>query len=154
MRTMVRRSVCGAVLVAGTALVSACGGQPDAASPAAVSEAAATDSAAVTADELGDALTAEDLATLTGWMQATTPTAADGFDQEFGLIAAAAPTTGAVAAKQGWMCCVDSRRQLHSSAVLADGQVVVLLGDFPSSTSWSTAQLVLDRAASAVLTAL
>ncbi|WP_299950808.1 serine hydrolase [uncultured Modestobacter sp.] len=101
---------------------------------------------------LEDVLSAADLATLTGWMHATTATAADGFDQEFGLIAADAPTSGAVAAKQGWMCCVDARRQLHSAAVLADGQVVVLLGDFPSSTTWSTASQALDAAAAAVLT--
>ena len=46
----------GAVLVAGTVVLGACGGQPDAAAPAAVSEAAATDSAGTTPDELADAL--------------------------------------------------------------------------------------------------
>ena len=95
-----------------------------------------------------------DLATLTGWMESTTATAADGFDQQFGLLSAdAADATGTVAAKQGWMCCVDSRRQLHSAGVLADGRVVVLLGAFPTSTSWAQAQEALDAAAEAVVTA-
>jgi len=102
---------------------------------------------------LGDALAADDLATLTSWMQSTTATAADGFDQTFGLLSADAGTVGAVAAKQGWMCCVDSRRQLHSAGVLADGRVVVLLGDFPTGTSWAGAQAALDAAARAVVTA-
>jgi hypothetical protein len=89
-------------------------------------------------------------ATLLGWMRATTVTAADGFDQVFGLLRGA---TG-VAAKQGWMCCVDGRRQLHSAGVLPDGRVVVLLGDFPTSTSWARARAALDAAAAAVLGAL
>ena len=102
---------------------------------------------------LDDALAADDLATLTSWMAATTPTAADGFDQTFGLLSADAGTVGAVAAKQGWMCCVDSRRQLHSAGVLADGRVVVLLGDFPTSTGWAEARAAIDAAARAVVTA-
>jgi hypothetical protein len=52
MRTSVRRSVLGAVLVAGTALLTACGS----AAPAAVNEAAATGSAVSTPDELRGAL--------------------------------------------------------------------------------------------------
>ena len=98
---------------------------------------------------LADALSAADLATLTGWMQSTTASAADGFDQAFGLLSAG---VGTAAAKQGWMCCVDSRRQLHSAGVLADGRVVVLLGDFPVGTSWAQAQAALDQAAQAVVT--
>nr|WP_275586434.1 serine hydrolase [Geodermatophilus normandii] len=89
-------------------------------------------------------------APLLGWMQTTTATAADGFDQVFGLLQGAA----GVAAKQGWMCCVDGRRQLHSAGVLPDGRVVVLLGDFPTSTSWARARSALDAAAVAVLGAV
>ncbi len=89
-------------------------------------------------------------ATLLGWMQATTATAADGFDQVFGVLGG----TAGVAAKQGWMCCVDGRRQVHSAGVLPDGRVVVLLGDFPASTSWARARGALDAAASAVFGAL
>ena len=96
-------------------------------------------------------LSTADLATLTSWMQATTATAADGFDQRFGLVAADLATDGAVAAKQGWMCCVAATRQLHSAGVLPDGRVVVLLGDFPSSTGWAAAATALDAAAAAVV---
>jgi hypothetical protein len=99
---------------------------------------------------LDEHLSDDDLAMLTGWMQSTTSTAADGFDQDFGLLAADVGA-GTVAAKQGWMCCVDAQRQLHSTGVLADGRVVVLLGDFPSSTSWPEAQAALDAAAAAVV---
>ncbi|MGY1715054.1 serine hydrolase [Geodermatophilus sp. SYSU D01106] len=88
--------------------------------------------------------------TLLGWMRATSATAADGFSQAFGLLAG----TSGVAAKQGWMCCVRGTRQLHSAGVLADGTVVVLLGDFPASTSWGRARTALDTAAAAVLAAL
>jgi hypothetical protein len=101
---------------------------------------------------LADHLSAAGLATLTGWMQSTTATAA-GFDQQFGLLASDSGA-GTVAAKQGWMCCVDTQRQLHSAGVLADGTVVVLLGDFPTSTSWSEARAALDAAAQAVLSGL
>ena len=106
----------------------------------------ASDTAAVLAT-LDEALPADDAATLLGWMRATTPFAADGFDQRFGLLAGA---SDGVAAKQGWMCCVDGRRQLHSAGVLADGRVVVLMGDFPEATSWAQASAALARAADAV----
>lgn len=89
-------------------------------------------------------------ATLLGWLRATSATAADGFDQTFGLLQGPA----GVAAKQGWMCCVDGRRQVHSAGVLPDGRVVVLLGDFPAATSWGRARGALDAAAGAVLGAL
>jgi hypothetical protein len=49
------------------------------------------------------------------------------------------------------MCCVDSERQLHSAGLLADGRVVVLLGDFSAGTSWSAAATALDTAAAAVV---
>ncbi|MGY1606653.1 MULTISPECIES: serine hydrolase [unclassified Geodermatophilus] len=91
-------------------------------------------------------------ATLLGWMRATAPTAADGFDQAFGLLAGG--PAGTVAAKQGWMCCVDGGRQLHSAGVLPGGQAVVLLGDFPAATSWAEARSALDTAAAAVRAAV
>ena len=100
---------------------------------------------------LGEHLSAADLTTLVGWLQSTTGTAAGGFAQDYGLLSADAGNTGAVAAEQGWMCCVDGSRQLHSAGVLADGRVVVLLGEFPTSTSWADAQAVLDAAAAAVV---
>jgi hypothetical protein len=95
-------------------------------------------------------LSARDLATLTTWMQSTTATAADGFDQSFGLLSPGT-RTGGTAAKQGWMCCLDDRRQLHSAGVLADGRVVVLLGEFSTATSWEQAVAALDATARAVI---
>ena len=87
-------------------------------------------------------------ATLLGWMRAAEPTAADGFDQTFGLLAGAA---AGVAVKQGWMCCVDGRRQLHSAGVLADGRVVVVLADLPVAASWARAATAVDGATAALL---
>ena len=55
MRSSVRRSAFGAVL-AGTAVLSACGGQPAGGSAGPVSEAAATGSAVATPDDLRDGL--------------------------------------------------------------------------------------------------
>ncbi|SEO45501.1 hypothetical protein [Trujillonella endophytica] len=88
-------------------------------------------------------------AVLRGWLRAVTPTAADGFDQAFGLLGAG----GAVAAKQGWMCCVGGRRHLHSAGVLPDGRIVVVLGEFPRTTPWSAARPALDGAAAALVAA-
>jgi hypothetical protein len=100
---------------------------------------------------LDEHLSAADMTTLTTWMQSTTPDAADGFDQSFGLLSAQADTHGAVAAKQGWMCCLDGSRQLHSTGVLTDGRVVVLLGEFPDSTSWAEARTALTDTAEQVV---
>jgi beta-lactamase family protein len=91
------------------------------------------------------------LTTLTGWLQSTSDRAADGFDQTFGLRSGVADTGAPAAVKQGWMCCIDGRRQLHSAGSLADGRTVVLLGDFPASTSWAAAHGALDQAAQAVV---
>ncbi|MGY1771277.1 LppW family protein [Blastococcus sp. SYSU D00813] len=82
-------------------------------------------------------------------LRGVSPVAADGFDQVFGVLGAA----GAVAAKQGWMCCVGGRRHLHSAGLLADGRVVVLLGEFPAGTPWPAARAALDRAAGALVAA-
>ncbi|MPQ96775.1 LppW family protein [Modestobacter sp. I12A-02628] len=101
--------------------------------------------------DLGAHLSAQDLATMTAWMRSAAPTAADGFDQSFGLLSDQADTEGAVAGKQGWMCCLDDRRQLHSTGVLTDGRVVVLLGEFPAGTSWQEAQAALTATAESVV---
>ena len=103
---------------------------------------------AVLLSALDEVLADADAATVVGWLRATTPTAADGFDQSFGLLSGVAAGVGA---KQGWMCCVDGARQLHSAGVLADGRVVVLLGQFPRATTWAQASAALDAAAAAVL---
>ncbi len=91
--------------------------------------------------------TAPGAETLLGWMRSVAPTAGDGFDQRFGLFAVAP----GVAVKQGWMCCIGGRRQLHSAGVLADGRVVVVLGDAPSSTGWSALRRTLDGATAALV---
>jgi beta-lactamase family protein len=100
---------------------------------------------------LDDHLAADDLATLTGWMGSPAAIARDGFDQRWGLLAPAVTDSTAVATKQGWMCCLGQRRQLHSVGLLADGRTVVLLGDFPVSTSWARAEEALDTAAQAAV---
>lgn len=76
-----------------------------------------------------------------------TPVGADGFDQSFGLLGADRTTD--VAAKQGWMCCVDGQRYLHSAG-LQDGRVAVLLASFPADVDWSVARAALDAAAAAL----
>jgi hypothetical protein len=106
---------------------------------------------AVFLSTLPDHLTGTDLATLTGWMTSPTGIARDGFDQRWGLLSPAVTSGTQVAAKQGWMCCIDGRRQLHSAGTLADGRTVVLLGDFPTRTSWAAAKAALDAAAQAAL---
>ena len=107
-----------------------------------------------TATDLARFLSALDTApgarTLLRWMRAAEPTAADGFDQQFGLFTEAAGA--GVAVKQGWMCCVDRRRQLHSAGVMADGRVVVVLGDASSAVSWPALRRTVDGAAVALLT--
>ena len=97
----------------------------------------------------GDTLTDADAQLLTGWLQSTTAEAADGLDQTFGLLSL---DLDQVAAKQGWMCCIDDTRWLHSTGVLADGTVVVLLGTFPDSTSWDDSAAAMDAAAAALIT--
>jgi hypothetical protein len=138
----------GARLVADTAasLGLTVTGPPEVAGQWGQAWTSASDTATVLTT-LDDSLQADDAGTLLGWLRATTPIAADGFDQRFGLLAG--PADG-VAAKQGWMCCVDGRRQLHSAGVLGDGRVVVLMGDFPAATSWAQAADALARAADAL----
>lgn len=87
----------------------------------------------------------DDAAALLGWMAETTPVAADGYDQRFGLLT----LPGEVAAKQGWMCCVAGMRQLHSVGV-RDGEVLVLLGEMPAAVDEAAARARLDAAAAAL----
>jgi hypothetical protein len=87
-----------------------------------------------------------DAARLLGWMRETTPVAADGFDQQFGLLGTA-PRPAAV--KQGWMCCVDGSRYLHSVGFLGR-RVVVLLSEFPRTVDYDAARAALSAAAAEV----
>ncbi|SEL69603.1 hypothetical protein SAMN04515665_11748 [Blastococcus sp. DSM 46786] len=88
----------------------------------------------------------EDAATLLGWMREATPVAADGFVQQFGLFGTL-PAEAAV--KQGWMCCVDGQRHLHSVAVIG-ASVVVLFSEVPRSVGYDAARAALTAAGAAV----
>ena len=87
-----------------------------------------------------------DAAALQVWMRTTTGLAADGFDQRFGLLAAAPPFT---AVKQGWMCCVGGQRHLHSVGVVG-ARVVVLLSEVPPHVGYHEARAALSAAAAAL----
>jgi hypothetical protein len=87
----------------------------------------------------------DDAETLLGWMRAATPVAADGFDQRFGLFGA----SDRAAVKQGWMCCVDGNRHLHSVGVLGR-TVVVLLGEVPADVGYDAVARALTDAAARV----
>ncbi|SDH06100.1 serine hydrolase [Klenkia brasiliensis] len=90
----------------------------------------------------------DDAALVLGALGRSTPAGADGFDQTFGLLS---PAVGGVqAAKQGWMCCVDGVRHLHSVGLVGD-RVVVLLAAFPPEVGWGTARAALDAAAVAAV---
>lgn len=85
-------------------------------------------------------------------LRAAPATAADGFDQAFGLLDPA--TRGATAAKQGWLCCLSSSIDLHSVGLLdPDGRyVLALLSNQP--LGYEPGRAVLDRAAGAARTAV
>jgi hypothetical protein len=70
--------------------------------------------------------------------------AADGFDQAFGLFDAA--RRGPAAAKQGWLCCLESSIDLHSAGFLdGDGRyVLAILSNQPFG--YGAARTVLDDA--------
>lgn len=88
----------------------------------------------------------EDAATLVGWMRSATALAADGFDQRFGLFGT---LPGRPAVKQGWMCCVEGSRHLHSVAVIGS-RVIVLLSEVPRTVGYDQARAWLTAAAAAV----
>jgi hypothetical protein len=116
-----------------------------------------------------------DAATLLRWMAEVTPVAADGFDQRFGLYSAkeraearsTQSTDGAstdgdssdsdssdsgrvpVAVKQGWMCCVDGQRHVHSVGVVGR-TVVVLLSEVPRAVGYDWVRAMLTAAAAEV----
>ncbi|SCX54661.1 hypothetical protein SAMN03159343_3119 [Klenkia marina] len=89
----------------------------------------------------------DDAALITGLLARAAPVGADGFDQSFGLLGPG--RTADTAVKQGWMCCVDDVRHLHSAGVV-DDEVVVLLAEFPVDVDWPTARAALDAAAQAL----
>jgi hypothetical protein len=87
----------------------------------------------------------DDAATLLDWMRAVTPTAADGFDQRYGLFGAGADP----AVKQGWMCCVSGERHVHSVGVVGR-TVVVLLAEVPARVGYTPVREALTAAAEQV----
>jgi hypothetical protein len=85
-------------------------------------------------------------------LAAAPPTAADGFDQAFGLLDPS--RRGGAAAKQGWLCCLQSSIDLHSAGLPdpAGRYVLVLMSNQP--LGYAAARTVLDDAASAARDAL
>ncbi|HSK61224.1 MAG TPA: serine hydrolase, partial [Actinomycetospora sp.] len=80
-------------------------------------------------------------------LEAAPATAADGFDQGFGLLDPA--RRGTAAAKQGWLCCLQSSIDLHSAGLpdVEGRYVVVLLSNQPRG--YVAARTLLDDAAGA-----
>jgi hypothetical protein len=87
----------------------------------------------------------DDAEALLGWMRAVRPVAADGFDQRFGLFRVAK----GVAVKQGWMCCIDGDRHVHSVGVVGR-TVVVLLSEVPVAVGYDEVRRALTAAAAKV----
>ena len=85
-------------------------------------------------------------------LEAAPETAADGFDQGFGLLDPG--RRGNAAAKQGWSCCIGSSVDLHSAGLPdpTGRYVVVLLSNQPRG--YDPARGVLDDAAAAARDAL
>ncbi|MEI4271248.1 serine hydrolase [Klenkia sp. LSe6-5] len=99
--------------------------------------------------QLPDVAHPDDADRVLGALHRATPLGADGFDQSFGLLGAdLLEREPDVAAKQGWMCCLDGVRHLHSVGLVA-GTVVVLLAAFPTEVEWPAARSALDAAAEA-----
>lgn len=71
-----------------------------------------------------------------GLLRRIAPVASDGFGQVFGL--ATTDPALAAAVKQGWMCCLDGVRDVHSTAVLGDQEryVVVILTEYSPELPW------------------
>ncbi len=105
-----------------------------------------------------DGMPAADRNLLITSLAAAPATAADGFDQAFGLLAPEVRTAGGpdTIAKQGWMCCFTGQYYLHSAGAVDDGQrfVVVLLSRIPRGPGWEAARAELTTVADAAVGAL
>ena len=85
----------------------------------------------------------DDRSLLISDMKAAPPTAKDGFDQAFGLLAPDIRGDGSGAvAKQGWMCCFSGEYYLHTAGVVDPQErfVVVLLTRQPRTEGWQAAR--------------
>jgi hypothetical protein len=74
---------------------------------------------------------------LVGLMRRATPYGSDGFDQFFGIPRALPGQTWGI--KQGWMCCMEDRRWLHTTGILGSDNrfLVAVLSSTPSSRSYA-----------------
>lgn len=74
---------------------------------------------------------------LVSLMRRATPTGSDGFDQYFGIPHALPNQVWGV--KQGWMCCQEGQRRLHTTGILgADNRfLVAVLSQGPQSRSYA-----------------
>lgn len=86
--------------------------------------------------------------TIVAALSAAPSTAADGFDQAFGLLG----VTGFYA-KQGWMYYLPSDVYLHSAGVLDNRYAVAVLTTSPTG-SWTTARTAINAVTNALLTKL
>lgn len=87
-----------------------------------------------------------------GALRGAADTAADGFDQAFGIIAP--PRADGVAAKQGWMW-IGNEFYLHTTGLVDDDRyVLAVLSRHTASLSSPVARSVVDTATSAALNAL
>lgn len=93
----------------------------------------------------------EDRAVIVGALSSATPTAADGFNQLFGLIAPGASAEHY--AKQGWMSYLPAKRYLHSAGVVHDDRTgkdyAIALLSIQPSVSYDTARNRLSAVAAA-----
>lgn len=99
-------------------------------------------------------LPAEDRDVILSALASAPPTAADGFDQWFGLLAGGMPP--GLAVKQGWLCCLQGSSYLHSAGTIDPDRryVVALLSAVPRGTGYDGAREALDVLADAARGAL
>lgn len=103
-------------------------------------------------DVVAGGLTADGRDLVFGGLGAAPEQGADGFDQAFGLLAP--DRRGDARAKQGWLCCLDDRVDLHSTGFpdASDRFAVAILSRQP--LGYPAAREVLDDVAAAVRDAL
>ncbi|CAA9215956.1 MAG: hypothetical protein AVDCRST_MAG54-337, partial [uncultured Actinomycetospora sp.] len=88
-------------------------------------------------------LPAPDRDVVLGAMGRASPVAGDGFDQAYGFLDGSGSPV-----KQGWMCCIGSRAEVHSIGVVGGRWVVAVLTSQPPG--YDRARQVVDSAAGAV----
>ena len=88
-------------------------------------------------------------------LRGAAPVAADGFRQDYGLLAPTVAEPG-IAVKQGWMCCDADVANVHSTGVLAGERfVVAVLTQQNATPEWQTeTHRLVDELAEATVSAL